>query len=340
MRFVEVEPHHIHHRTGPSPALPDGWARIAVRACGVCGTDLHVVEGMTLQPGVSYPVRPGHEVAGVVLEIAGDPGGDIQTGSAVVLHPLVPCGRCAHCRSGAEHRCPTGRTLGFHDPGGMADEVIWPVDRLVDVEGLPFEQAALLADAVATAYRAFTIAAPTPGAVMCVLGAGGVGTHLLQIAASADPSLRLAAVVRSEATAERVALMGVTPIVGLDGAARRLRDAVGPADVVVDFSGATEAPRVGVRMLAPGGRLVLGSVNDEPVDLGVTITVLMMRELQVVGTYASTISDLRAATAMVRSGGIDLSASASLRFTLENVDAALRAVKERPNGLVRAVLLP
>jgi propanol-preferring alcohol dehydrogenase len=341
MRYVEFHPGQISLLDGERSDLPVGWARIAVRACGVCGTDLHTLEGMVLPPGIVYPLRPGHEVAGIVTEINGDASkSGIEVGASVVLHPLIPCGECTSCRSGAENRCADAQTLGFHQPGGMAEEVVWPIDRLVNVDDLPFEQAALLADAVATAYRAFTVAAPPPGAVMCVLGAGGVGTHLLQIAAALDPTLQLVTVVRSEATAARAAEMGVAAIVGLDDSPRALRARFGPADVVVDFSGATRAPRIGLRMLRPGGRLVLGSVNDEQLELGTSITALMMREVQVCGTYTSTIADLRAATDLVRSGGIDLRASASLRFPLADVDAALRTVKERPNGLVRVVVLP
>ena len=155
-----------------------------------------------------------------------------------------------------------------------------------------------------------------------------------------DPTLRLISVVRSESTAERLRTSGVQVVVGLDGATRAVRERVGLVDVAVDFSGATAAPRAGARMLAPGGRLVLGSVDDHPLDLGLTMSAVMTRELEILGIYSSTIEDLRSATELVRCGAIDLSASASLLFGLDDVPAALGAVKERPNGLVRAVVRP
>jgi propanol-preferring alcohol dehydrogenase len=332
---------------GTGGPLPPGWARIAVNACGICGTDLHVFDGMTLQPGVSYPLRPGHEVAGVVVELrepeeprATARDNAIGVGSPVALHPLLPCRACAQCGSGAEHRCTNARVLGFHVAGGMADEVVWPIDRLVAVDGIPLEQAALLPDAVATAYHAFAVARPPIGGAMCVIGAGGVGTHLLQIAAAMDSTLRLAAVVKSEATAQRVRDMGVTAIVGLQGATRAAREALGTVDVAVEFSGATEAPRAGARMLRPGGRLVIGSVDDNPLDLGITTSAAMTRELEIVGTYSSTLDDMRAATRLVQSGSIDLSGSASLQFPLEDVPAAFQALRKRPHGLVRVVVRP
>ena len=346
LRYIEVQPGELSLRSGAAAPLPRGWARISVDACGICGTDLHVFDGMTLQAGVSYPLRPGHEVAGVVTELA--PQGqtlqasedDIRVGSPVALHPLLPCRKCLQCTSGAEHRCTAVQVLGFHVAGGMADEVLWPIDRLVAVDGIPLEQAALLPDAVATAYHAFAVARPPVGGGFCVIGAGGVGTHLLQIAAAMDPTLRLAAVVRSEATAQRLREMGVTAIVGLDGATRAAREALGTVDVAVDFSGATAAPRAGARMLRAGGRLVIGSVDDHILELGITTSAAMTRELEIVGTYSSTIDDLRAVTLLVQSGAIDLSASASMQFSLDDVPAALQAVRDRPNGLVRAVVRP
>jgi 2-desacetyl-2-hydroxyethyl bacteriochlorophyllide A dehydrogenase len=344
-RFIEVVPGSLTLVHGQPGAIEPGWARIRVDACGICGTDLHVVEGMQLQPGVSYPLRPGHEVAGIVTELAIDSDGSerddtITVGAAVALHPLLPCGVCRFCRSGAENRCTDAQILGFHRSGGMADEVLWPIDRLVGVDGIALEQAALLPDAVATAYHAFQAARPPSGGGLCVIGAGGVGTHLLQIAAAMDPTLRLAAVVRSEATATRLRESGVIAIIGFEGASRAAREALGTVDVAIDFSGASMAPRVGARMLGSGGRLVLGSVDDSPLDLGMTITTAMTRELEILGTYSSTIDDLRASAELVRSGAIDLSMSASLQFGLDDVPAALRAVSDRPNGLVRAVIRP
>lgn len=339
-RYVEFEPGAVHLRHGTPPSLPEGWARVQVTACGICGTDQHMLEGMELPPGVSYPVRPGHEVAGRITELATEATG-LRVGDQVVLHPLAPCGTCEACLAGAEHRCADARILGIHEPGGMADEVLWPADRLVPVGDLPAAEAALLPDAVATAYHALVAAELPAGGTLCVIGAGGVGTHLLQLAQILHPDTTLIAVVRSRATAERVrSSLGIEVIEGLDGAHRAVRTAVGEVDVVADFSGAPGAAATGVRMLRRGGRLLLGSVVDEPVDLGVTMTVVVMRELQVVGTYSSTIADLRAVAELAVDGRLDLSGSASTRMPLDDAAAAMDTLAQRPAGLVRLVLEP
>jgi propanol-preferring alcohol dehydrogenase len=211
----------------------------------------------------------------------------------------------------------------------MADETVWPASRLVKSGELPFEQAALLPDAVATAWHALSRANVSPGGTLVVLGAGGVGTHVLQLAHAIDPSITLAAVVRSRASADRVSELNLgTVLEGIDGCARRLRSVVGLADAVIDFSGAPEAAAEGVRALRRGGVLVLGSVIDLPLEFRTTTTSVV------------TIDDLRTVAALALSGKLDLRASASIQLPLDEVSEAFTLIEERPPGLVRAVLVP
>ena len=142
--------------------------------------------------------------------------------------------------------------------------------------------------------------------------------------------MRLVAVVRSEASGERVRALGVDVVVGLDGAAKTVRALAGEVDVALDFSGAPAAPAVGIRMLRAWGRLVLGSVVDEPVELGTTTTSLVMRELGVVGAYNATLEDLRAVARLATDGRLDLSGSVSTVMPLDDAAEALAMVERRP----------
>lgn len=342
MRYVEVSPGRIELRTGAPSTLRLGSVRVAVQACGLCGTDLHAVRGMVLPRGVEYPVRPGHEVSGVVTEIGEgvDPRTAPQVGQSVVLHPLAPCGKCDACARGEEQVCSDVRTLGFHYAGGLADEVVWPADRMVPVDGVPSEQAALLADAVATAYHALRYADVPPGGALCVLGAGGLGSQVLRLAHALDPEMRLAAVVRSRASADRVTGLGAAAVRGLDHAIHEVRDAIGRPDAVVDFTGDAAATAVGVRVLRPGGRLVLGSVVDAPADLGTTVTGITAREISVRGAYVSTLEELRTVTRLAMDGDLDLSGAVSDVMPLARADEALRLVDEHPPGLQRLIITP
>lgn len=322
------------------PLMRDGDVRVEVLACGICGTDLHIYEGMTLPPGTEYPVRPGHEVCGRVVEAG--VGADVPVGSLVVLHPLSPCGRCSECFEGKEQRCGESKVLGLTTSGGMADEVIWPASRAVVVDGIDAASAAILADAVATAYRALQLAEVPVGGSLCIIGAGGVGTQVLAIARALDPKVRIAAVVRSTGTGARLREQfgsSVTVVVGIEHAVVELRRALDRFDAVVDFSGAPEAPSVGVRVLRRGGRLVLGSVDEHQLELG-SMQAFVTREIRVYGSYTSTIEDLRAVTRLALDGRLDLAAAVTHRFPLADAEKAFATLRERPPGMVRVVVEP
>jgi propanol-preferring alcohol dehydrogenase len=331
-----VAPGSIAVRTGEPRVLADGEARVQVLACGICGTDLHLWHGMDLPRGVRYPVRPGHEVCGRVTELAAGAAGP-KVGDLVVLHPLSPCGGCDACTAGREQNCSEARILGIHEPGGLADEVIWPARRMVVANGLEPIGAAVLGDAVATAHRAVRVADLPIGGSLCVVGAGGVGTHVLELVRLRDPSARLAAVVNSPVSQRRLEDLGFVTERGLDGVGRRLRHRSGAFDVVADFSGDPAAPAEGLRMLRPGGMLLLGSVLDGDLLAGPAMTV-QTRELTIRGVYASTIGDLRAVVGLARDGRLDPSRSVSHRANLDDAAQAFHDLRQRPPGLVRMVV--
>ena len=336
-RFVEISPGSVTvHRADAPPVPAHGEALIRVVACGLCGTDVSLLHGMDLPRGSSYPVRPGHEVAGEVMAIDG-PHHDIAVGDLVVLHPLAPCETCTACTSGREHYCPRARLLGIHAPGGLADQICWPTSRMVVANGLAPTQAAVLADAVATAQHAVTQAALPRGGSLCVLGAGGVGTHVLELLKIADPTATLVAVANSTASVSRLEALGFPALQGLDGIVRRLRDRFGPFDVVVDFTGQEAAPAQGVRLLRPGGTLLFGSVLNGDLNTG-NATTVQVRELTVKGVYSATMDDLREVVDLARSGRLDLSHSVSHVADLGGAAEAFALLEQRPPGLVRMVL--
>ena len=336
MRYVEVDAGAARLREGPEPDTPPGHGRVRVLACGVCGTDLHLLQGMVLPRGATYPVRPGHEVAGIVEQVDARDA-PVAVGDLAVLHPLAPCGRCPGCLRGEDQRCDAVRALGVHDPGGFADTVVWPASRMLPANGIDPAAAALLADAAATAHNALRLALLPRGGALCVLGAGGLGNGVLAVARALDPEVRLAAVVRSDASAARLRSLGVEVHCGLEGAARALRRSVGRMDAVIDFSGQPAAPAEGIALLRRGGRLVLGSVVDAPLTVGAS-SAFMAHELQVVGAYASGLADLAAVIELAREGHLDAAAWVTHRLPLADFQDALTLAESRPAGMVRVVV--
>jgi propanol-preferring alcohol dehydrogenase len=163
---------------------------------------------------------------------------------------------------------------------------------------------------------------------------------VLQLARVLDPDARLTAVVRSRGTAERLEglAIGVAVVEGVAGAARRVLELAGPQNAVVEYGAGAAAAAEAPPMLARGGRLVVGSLADAPLDLKTTLTAFVTRELRVLGSYASTFADLEAVSDLAASGRLDLSRSVSHRLPLDRVEEAFALLEERPAGIARVVV--
>jgi propanol-preferring alcohol dehydrogenase len=154
-----------------------GEALLRVLAAGVCHTELQLADG-TLDPGV-WPLTPGHEIVGEVLEGPGD-----LLGQRALVYYSRPCGECDWCAQGQEQVCPNaGPQPGLSTDGGFAEFICVPISSLVALpNGLDPVQAAPLGCAAATAYHALhAVACVQAGETIAVYGVGGVGLPLIQL---------------------------------------------------------------------------------------------------------------------------------------------------------------
>lgn len=137
------------------PALQPGHALLEVLTCSVCFSDVKIARGnMPFSDGLALPHVPGHEICARV--VATEPAGLIEPGTLVVVYNVWPCDRCDRCRAGEEHICRDPRVrAGFTEPGGFLEQMVVPVERLLDVpEGIDPAHAAPMTCALGTAYRA------------------------------------------------------------------------------------------------------------------------------------------------------------------------------------------
>ncbi len=168
--------------------LPDpapGEAIVEVLACGLCHTDLGFADG-SVPPRHPLPLVLGHEVVGRVIAL-GDPAATAAPlHDRVVVPAVLPCGRCAFCCAGRGNACPDQKMPGNDIHGGFATHLLVPSAALVSLAGLPetvdVREISVVADAVSTAYQAVRRVDLHQGDAAIVVGTGGVGGFVVQIA--------------------------------------------------------------------------------------------------------------------------------------------------------------
>jgi 2-desacetyl-2-hydroxyethyl bacteriochlorophyllide A dehydrogenase len=171
------------YRSVGDPKPGDGEIVLAVKACGMCQTDVKLVSGH-LSASIALPHIPGHEIAGEVVHI-GKKVQNVHLGDKGVVFHIIPCGQCEPCLTGRENLCFSIQRIGFEHSGGFAEFVSLPEANFCGFEAdIPFEQMAILPDAVATPFHALEKLVDLGlGDDILIIGVGGLGIHAVQIAA-------------------------------------------------------------------------------------------------------------------------------------------------------------
>ena len=309
--------------TVPRPKIGPKAALIQIGACGVCGTDLHILKGHWPKP-LPWPFTLGHELAGVVVEIGDElttdfMGKPIGVGSKLMLPPLMPCGHCDWCIHYPEtaNKCLTpvyyGRYLGFdkapHLWGGWAEMVYVDFEELpgTKIYKLPDEmplRLGALSEPMTSCIRAFDRASRIGGfpwnATVVIQGTGPIGIlaiaaaqemgagRVIAVGAPEEPRLALARRFGAEAT------VNIEEHTTAEGRIAAVREIVGGygADLVMDCSGHPSAGPEGIEFLRDGGTYVeMGQFTDAG-SIETSWHRICTKDLNVLGSWAFTANDL------------------------------------------------
>jgi len=175
----------------PEPDVKNGYAIIEVKACGICGSDLHIYEWSPFYQWMTFPRIMGHEVAGTICETGSDVVG-FAPGDRVVADTWGGCGVCSCCRVGRFNLCLNQVRLGQHVDGGMARYVAVPGNCLYRIpEGVDFETASVL-EPLGVILRTFERCDVKPGDTMAILGPGPIGLLGVMLAKACGASTIIA----------------------------------------------------------------------------------------------------------------------------------------------------
>ena len=294
---------------------------VQVAACGICGTDLHILEG---EFAPSLPIVPGHEFAGVVVATGSDVG-EIAVGQRVAVDPSLYCNECHYCRIGHNNLCERWNAIGVTVPGGAAEFAVAPAGNCVCLpEEIRLEDAALI-EPLSCAIRGYDVLATRLGAHVLIYGSGTMGLMMLELAKRTGA----ASVDIVDLNPDRLATAAA---LGCSATATSAAEFDRPRgwEVVIDATGAGPAIQDGLSRVAPGGTFLQFGVASYDTKVTIDPYRIYREEITITGSMAVLHSFERAAD-LFATGILDPDVFISDRLPLAGYAEAL-ALFERGVG--------
>ncbi len=295
----------------PIPGPADVLVRVA--ATGVCHTDLDILHGRYL---ATYPVVPGHEIAGTVVAKGAEVSG-VEIGARVAIDPLIVCGRCAACAAGRTSLCENLQAYGATTNGGFASQVAVNSRNVHPIGRLPFHTAAL-AEPFACVMHGLDRAGRIEGRDVLIFGAGPIGIMMMMgLGAREAASVTMADV--EESRLEQARTLGADAAVHAEALDPKRR-----FDMVVDCTG---VPAVCERMPSfakDGATILFFGVCPPDARVGLSPYEIFRRELTLVGSHSLS-GNMPDAIAVLSGLGERATALVSHRLPLEAIAERLRA---------------
>ena len=319
-------------RDVPDPTPGPDEVLVEVEACGVCGSDVQIVNVPPGHPSTP-PVIIGHEFVGWI-RAAGSAVRDAAIGSRVVVDPDPKCGSCDSCKAGRPANCVNIVALGVYRDGALAKYVTAPANSVYPIsENVPAELAALV-EPLACVMNGTNRAAIRPGESAVVFGAGAIGCLFIAVL-RASGAARIVAIEPSVHRAPVARAVGADVVVTPEEwAARRTELMPGGADVVVDAIGSV-LPQ-SIEAAAMGARVVIFGMNGNARP-EVHQVEIVEKGLAILGSYISNFT-FPAAIRLVESGQLNLAPMITATIPLEDTVAGIARI--RSGEAVKIVIKP
>ncbi len=340
--LVLESPSDLQLRDVPTPALGSRDVLVKVKACGICGSDVHGYDGSSGRR--IPPLIMGHEAAGVVVQVGADVRA-VSLGDRVTFDSTVSCGECAYCLEGAVNLCDRRQVLGvscgdYRRNGAFAEFVAVPEHILYPLpDGFPFEKAALI-EAVSIAVHAAKITPIAPGSTAVVVGAGMIGLLAIQafrhfgcatvLAVDLDPAkLELARSLGADQT-----FLATDPEM-----LSRLLAATGGngADIAVEVVGAQASVTTAIEAVRRGGTVTL--IGNLAPRVEIPLQAVVTRQLRLQGSCSSA-GEYRECIGLMESGAVNVDPLISVVAPLREGAVWFERLHSRQPGLMKVILTP
>ncbi len=287
MRAVVIpEKNTVEVTTVEDPAPGAREVVVQVAGCGICGTDLHILQG---EFAPTLPIVPGHEFAGEVVAVGSDVEG-LAVGDNVAVDPTLNCGECYQCRLGRFNLCENWRAIGVSDQGGAAEFATAPEANCVKLpEGVSTRDAALI-EPLSCAVRGYDVLRMKLAERVLIYGSGTMGLMMLQLAKRSGAGSVDVVDLNDERLKTAVEL-------GCSNAVTNADELDRPRgwDVVIDATGVVAAIQDGIKRVAKAGTFLQFGVTDYDARVEIDPYRIYNEEITITGSMAVNQSYERAA---------------------------------------------
>ncbi|MFE9094968.1 zinc-dependent alcohol dehydrogenase family protein [Streptomyces sp. NPDC007264] len=297
----------------PDPTPGPREVVVEVAACGLCGTDLHILRG---EFAPALPIVPGHEFAGEVVGV-GTGVTEVSVGDRVAVDPSLYCHECRYCRTGHSNLCERWAAIGVTTAGGAAQYALAPVANCVKLPEHVATQDAALIEPLSCAVRGYDVLRSRLGSHVLIYGSGTMGLMMLELA--------------KRTGAASVDVVDVNPDrlrtarqLGVSASAASADDLDRPQgwDLVVDATGNAAAIQDGLGRVAKAGTFLQFGVADYATRVSIDPYRIYNQEITITGSMAVLHSFERAAE-LFAGGVLDPGVFISDRLPLERYPQAL-----------------
>jgi L-iditol 2-dehydrogenase len=346
MRALVIhKPHDMRIENVDVPKIRDDEVLVKVESIGICGSDIEIKNG-TYPDYIAYPIIPGHETAGTVIEVGKNVLG-IRIGDRVAIEPHAGCGQCKNCKVGYYSYClnygkPGHRTLGFTVNGGFAEYVAAPARNLHKLpSNMSFEEGSMAVSAGTSMFGLMEIGI-NAGEFVVIIGPGPIGLTATALAKALGAGTTVMVGTRWSRLNLAKALGADVVINVREGqdpvkVVLELTEGFG-ADLVVNTTPSPETVTQSVKMLRRGGRLLMLGLTWEPTPL--ILGEIAVKGITIKGTRGEARNALEHVISLASSGKIDLKKIITHTFSLDEIIQAFEVFEKRIGDPIKVIVKP